>query len=188
MDQSTNLPTRLDQAQVDYLTDVLGLERLVVPTLITAAAAPNGREKFFEIQGSLASARLIVILPLLRSEFPLRGEAQSLLEKMIAAMKLKVSEVAIASWNIEASAGLPEEMAQVGAQAKGRPIVLFSGPQFMVKFPLLPDAGAANVALGEWSLWGQERLMPTFSLRELLSSPDEKRKTWVHLQKAMQHI
>src|SRR4051812_17634582 len=102
----------LDLDQIGYLKTVLGLDRVLLPT-------PHEQP----VPQEAGSARLIVLLPLKAEEFPLRGESQILIEKMIRAMKLDSGDVMLVSWNLES--GASDAVASVPEQANGRPILIF---------------------------------------------------------------
>lgn len=174
----------LDRAQLDYCRAVLGLERVLVPRA-TLVAQYQGQdscvEKTVEIRGALTGARVLALVPLEKRDFPLHGEADQLLEKMLLAMKLKPNEVAMATWQADANLAVPEEIAQLANSAGTRPIVVFGGQASAQSI-------AETTALGEWGVWGDSRILATYSPRELLQSPDQKRLAWVHLQAVMKHL
>jgi hypothetical protein len=175
------LDSSVDTAQFDYLTQVLGLDRVLVPPL----PALEIEEKSVEIHGTLGGARLLALVPLTATEFPLRGEAAALLERMLQAMKLHKHEVLIASWVAFGITGedfaVEDEIARLVHAAGGRSALVFGGA-----------AAAARLIesrqLGEWGVWSGARILATFPLRELLQSPEQKRMAWVHLQTVMKHL
>jgi hypothetical protein len=169
---------------VNYCRTVLGLERIVLPALTRAALAQDeslAETQGLEIRGSLHGARLVALVPLHAEEFPLRGEAEALLEKMLQAMKLARSQVVLASWQYGEELTIPDEIAQLAAGAGTRPILVFGG---------LTAAKRMNQgeALGQWGVWSESRILTTFSPRELLRSPGQKHLAWVHLQAVMKHL
>lgn len=169
--------TALDQAQFDYLKNVLGLDRVLVPELPPLPV----KEKTVEMRGFLGPARVLALVPLAASEFPLRGEAESLLEKMLLAMKLQKNEVLIATWISGPDFAIEEEVAQLAHAAAGRPILIFGGQA-------AADRLIESRKLGDWGVWGEARVLATFSPAELLASPEQKRLAWVHLQAVMKHL
>ncbi len=174
---------------IHYCKTVLGIDRIVVPPLAgaTSGLGEGGQEGGLglEIRGGLNSARLVALVPLFRDEFPLRGEAEALLEKMLRAMKLAPSEVILATWQFSGELTIPDEIAQLAAAAGSRPILVFGGAKAAAR---LSQGDTPEHSLGQWSVWGESRLLTTFSPRELLSSPDQKRLAWVHLQAVMKHL
>lgn len=168
----------LEQAQIDYLKNVLGLDRVLVPKASLRSAVV---EKTVEVRGAVGPARLFALVPLPAAEFPLRGETEALLEKMLLAMKLQKTEVLIATWIAGEDFAIEEEVAQLARTAGGRPILVFGG-----------QAAAERLIearkLGEWGAWAGARVLATFSPRELLDSPEHKRLAWVHLQIVMKHL
>jgi len=169
--------TGLDQTQLDYLKNVLGLDRVLVPEL----APPPVKEKTVELRGVLGGARLLALVPLAASEFPLRGEAEALLEKMLLAMKLKKNEVLVATWITGSDFAIEEEIAQLAHAADDRPILVFGGQRAAERL-------IESQTLGEWGAWGSTRVLATYSPTELLASPERKRLAWVHLQAVMKHF
>lgn len=167
----------LDPAQIDYLQDVLGLDRVLVPSLPPATF----EEKKVDVRGALSGARLLALVPLAPADFPLRGEAESLLEKMLAAMKLKKAETLIATWITGPDFAIEEEISQLVHAAHGWPILVFGGQ-------IAAERLVESQKLGEWGVWGETRVLATYSPSELLASPEQKRLAWVHLQTVMKSL
>lgn len=164
-------PTSLSADQLHYLRKVLGVEHFLRSESSPRASAP------VLVQGDSASARLLILVPLLENEFPLSADLDELLKKMIRAMKLELTEVCVLSWNFAAEA-LPQIVCE--ACRAGAAVLVFGSQA-------ASQAGVAVVP-GEWCDWEGARVMSTHSLREVAGSTELKRLTWVHLQSVMKAL
>lgn len=181
---------QLSVEQVFYLKKVLGIDQILIPDQDDQAEIEEARDSIESFQSKESidlsigehskiseSIRLIIFLPLTSHEFPLRGEAYALIEKMIRAMKLEIGEVLLMSWN-EHVPQSDQCIATVPDQANGRPVLIFG--KSAAERILGPDA-----TLGQWMKWRGVQVMATHSPRELLAQPEYKKSTWVHLQTIM---
>lgn len=148
--------------QIDYLRNVLGVEQVLVPL------------------PPMTSVRLVVLLPLATDEFPLHGDAEILIEKMIRAMKLELGDVLMVNWN-QSTTPLDEALSWVPATAAHCPR-LFFGRALGLGTPT-PENESGN-----WfELQGAKALI-THSPSELLAQPELKKRTWAHLQQVMKEL
>lgn len=171
-----------DKHQIDYMEKVLGITHVVLPAM--AASQPPALPARVEPAPALPMeehARMIALVPLEAAEFPLRGEAAELIEKMIRAMKLDPGDVVMAAWKYDPGVGLPDEIAEMVSRAGHRPVLVF-GLAETERF------AGRRVGGGEWFDLHGARSLSTFSPRELLASPDRKRLAWVHLQVVMREL
>lgn len=158
----------LDEHQISYLKNVLGIGRVLLPK--SEGRGPS----------QLRPSRLIALLPLNGDEFPLRGEDQALLEKMFRAMKLESGDILIVSWRADAQE-LPEEIAQIQSLSEPRPVVVFGreGADRLL---------GAKTTIGTWHPWGETKFLATYTPRELVSNPELKKPAWQHLQLVMKEL
>jgi hypothetical protein len=148
--------TALDENQISYLRDVLGIQNVMLPFAEAAASGP------FE------QAKLVVVS---NGETP---ESFQLAERMIQAMKLHPHEVTWLTWDLKTSHATEDLLMQVGQ----RPVLVFRSPAFI-------DWDPIQGPLGEWFDWEGVRLMATYSPTQLLHSPEKKKEAWSHLQTIM---
>jgi hypothetical protein len=171
-----NQQAGLDVDQIFYLKTVLGIDGVLLPPM-SPDAPPI---PVAHVEGVLASARLLVLLPLKPEEFPLRGAMHELVEKMIRAMKLERTDVALLTWVHKPDVPVPHDIRETLASAGVRPVLIFG----LEEAQLL--ASHAPVKGGAWFDLGGARTISTFAPRDLLDSPERKRLAWVHLQLVMQ--
>lgn len=171
----------LDPQQLLYMKAVLGIDRVLMPETATTTVAGLGDATAIQgavaIKGDVLSARLVALVASPTSESVLTGEADSLAEKMVLAMKLKRQEVAWIEWRNAATEPCPDEVIEA-ALSSHVPILCFGAEA----------AGSllqASAIPGQWIDWSGVRLMVTHSLSELLSQPEKKKSAWAHLQAVM---
>jgi hypothetical protein len=184
----------LDQDQIHYLKSVLGLDRVLLPLLTAEDAtasplAPQFPEPRQVSRGDLQSARMIALLPLAPEDFPLRGEADTLVDKMVRAMKIDPAEVYFFQFECSEGASeaphLQQTLSQIATASRATPTVLFGADCAREVLGLASN----SIGSGAWCAWGQGgRVMATFSPRELIQTPDKKRVTWIHLQAVMKEL
>ncbi len=184
----------LDQDQIHYLKSVLGLDRVLLPLIsgeegYDLPLTPQLPEPRQTSRGELQSARMIALLPLAPEDFPLRGEADTLVDKMIRAMKIDPAHVYYFQFECSDGASeapqLQQMLSQIAATSRSTPTVLFGAECAREVLGL----AAESLGSGAWCAWGQGgRVMATFSPRELIQTPDKKRVTWIHLQAVMKEL
>jgi hypothetical protein len=177
----------LDDDQIYYLNTVLGIDAVVLPPL--SQAQQNAKHEappipaLAHVEGVLATARLLVLLPLRPEEFPLRGAMHELVNKMIRAMKLQPSDVALLAWVFKPDVPMPSDILETLASAGSRPVLMFGLEEAQ---SLTREASAKG---GAWfDLGGAARVLSTFAPRDLLDSTEKKRLAWAHLQLVMQEL
>ena len=152
----------LDENQISYLRDVLGIQNVVLPFAESPAVGTSGP---FE------NSKLIVVT---NGE---TSESFQLAEKMIQAMKLHPHEVSWLTWDLKTSHATEDLVIQAGR----RPVLVFRSPAFI-------DWAPIQGPLGEWFDWEGVRLMATHSPVQLLQSPEKKKEAWSHLQMIMKSL
>lgn len=154
---------------------VLGIQSVILPErVLSEENHAQPAHQSWSIEGSTQSARLIAVIPVsaTNTELKLSPEARELLEKMIAAMKLPMSEVALC---LSPQSDLNLET--LGEIAPAAPIVIFG--------LALNAFGAGTLKPGEKKVLGGRTVFATYSPFELLRTPDLKRQAWTHLQGVM---
>jgi hypothetical protein len=168
----------LESAQVQYLRDVLGIDRILLPLAHGEDVVPESPESGVIVRGDLENARLIVAWCREEASGP---EADELARKMIAAMKVENDRVAWIEWG-NVSDDQPREIVD-GLSAASERVLLAFGPE--TANALLGH----DPATGEWqALLTGARLMATYSPEDLLASPERKKQAWAHLQIVMKAI
>jgi hypothetical protein len=148
--------SKLDPAQIVYLQQVLGVESLVLDAT--------------QLQPEIKSApKLLVFAGDLGLGTKL--EATELLKKMIQAMKLTDSDVAI--FADLSSDSLLESFPEA-------PLLIFGKPHIQL--------AAKDSVIGELTKKGSRTVLWTHSLETLLANANDKKSTWTHLQKLMKVI
>ena len=173
----------LDPAQIQYLRDVLGVDRVLRPEPspggTDAGLADLGSELI--VRGNPRTASLVVVWCREDGSGP---EAKELASKMIAAMKISDERIAWLEWTGSGTSTEDEVRQSIAAfPAGGRTALLAFGP----------EAGAAILGHesepGEWqALPTGAKVMATFSPEDLLASPERKKQAWAHLQLVMKAL
>lgn len=159
----------LNENQVYYLKTVLGVESVLWPS--TMSSVHDKEATKIDWRGP-QEASLTALFPVSRAEFPPSAEAESLIEKMVRAMKLDLAKVRFAVWPMDLDfEKIKTELEQEGTE----PVVLFGAKVF-------------DLASGDVISLGGHRMFATHSLSELMSQTECKRKTWNHLQAVMKEL
>ncbi len=185
-------------AQLAYLSDVLGVHSLIIPEVSSTAMSSasevicetdsasialvamdptveSGRE--VRVRGDLASSRLICLFheP---SQWPLVGERAEMAMKMILAMKLDAADVLEIEWQ---GAKVQDNLRSLLLSAGSRPVLLFG-------ITMAPVLFNSSVKVGEFVDFDGVRVMPTYALTELAAQPNLKKATWSHMQQVMRTL
>ena len=180
----------LDESQIIYLRDVLGIQNVVLPGVLVPTAPPPAavpedaaieKPPDTKIKGSLSGSRIIVCVSPAVSEFPLFGEAEQLADRMVKAMKLEAPDVLWIEWPATDAGTIPEDALDLVAQAAHRPILVFGREAAEV-------LTGQNVTPGKWIEFRGSKLMTTLSPKELLRAPELKKTAWAHLQAVMKEM
>lgn len=176
--------TSLDANQLYYLRTVLGIESVLFPrnfdpSSVAAAAMPN--QEVVRWSRPTNGARLVALLPTPSKEFPLSDEAQTLVEKMILAMKIRLDEVYLAQWPFENEVLAEEVKRELLENGDQQPILIFGAFGWKA-------LSGQELSPGDTTEFSGRRVFTTFSPGELLQTPSQKRLAWVHLQNLMKEL
>lgn len=176
---------RLDEAQIVYFRDVLGIGSVLLPT-----------SPFIEtrVTGDRTTASLICTLLSTRACWPLEGEVRELAHKMVQAMRLSIEDVFWVEWLT-----CQEAITSTGTQdveSVAAPVAHAIDAAIKdVSIPVLcfgTDAGAVlagtSVVPGQWVDWRGRRMLVTHALADLLARSELKKEAWIHLQELMKVI
>ncbi len=171
---------KLNDDQIVYLRDVLGIDSVVLPFAIpgeSAEGVETGSE--WRSSGDENAAKIIVLVSSETAGFPLNGESGELTLKMIDAMKLGSADVFILEWN-HAHTPAPLEIMQTLLRT-AKPVLIFGAGTARSLIGHFP-------AIGEWSAWEGVRFVATESPHDLLMRPELKRVAWAHMQVFMRGL
>ena len=198
---------QLSEAQITYLSEVLGVSSLIIPESpypialdefhlaegqltdrIAGHLADQLADQLAEqasedamgrlrLRGDLASSRMICLFHE-SNRWPLVGEHAEMATKMIFAMKLDSADVLTIEWR---GLGPNQELKSLLLSAGSRPVLLFGIAEAHALFE-------TSVKVGEFIDFDGVHVMPTYSLSELQDQPGLKKATWSHMQHLMKTL
>ncbi len=161
---------------IRYLQEVLGLQKVMLPSEESGVDGLAVKTRFFTSQGPFEVHELqhceLVFLNILTQakESFFQPAVRELFDKMKSAMKLKNIQVLELDCTVEDRTQLPSELAQI---CESKVVVVFSS------FPK---------DIGELIYKGPGKWIETYSPAYLLEDPSAKRVVWNDLQKVMKEL
>ena len=171
---------RFSANELDYLTDVLGLNGVVLPDQADPAGpvadlTVRGADECTDFWGDESSQVIFVSVMSGRGQSIKDGECGELFAKMLAAMKLSADSAFFAQFDsTEAGKRFLQSLGERPAR-----IVVLMGEETAI------DGLSAR---GRWLERDGRRYIRTFHPSRLLREPGLKRSAWQHLQQVMREL